>query len=203
MTETTITFENKELTVHIPNGWRQLRPQDHVRDGDRAFNPKTESFEKALNISGCAVVPLNALLAAQFYCVIREIQPDDLSDPEPRFINHYKHEDCPRIDEDSDVPWPEWSDKSDSMTNDRCPECGAEIEPEETEDNPAYIEPFDPKVIVVRIEGGVVEEVKNIPAGYTVQIRDFDTEGHDDDDESIQEFDGEEAYVTEFESGVE
>jgi hypothetical protein len=39
-----------------------------------------------------------------------------------RFINHYEH--CGVL----------WNDESDSMNNDRCPECDKEIEPFESED---------------------------------------------------------------------
>lgn len=41
----------------------------------------------------------------------------------PRYLNHYRHEDCPV------QPGVEWEDEWSSMCNDRCPACNAEIEP--------------------------------------------------------------------------
>ena len=50
----------------------------------------------------------------------------------PTFRNHYLHDDCPRTPEDEDDP--AWTDTWDCACNDRCPKCGAEIEPHFSED---------------------------------------------------------------------
>lgn len=44
------------------------------------------------------------------------------------YLNHYRHDDCPVR------PGVEWDDSWSCMCNDRCPECGAEIEPYESEE---------------------------------------------------------------------
>lgn len=49
------------------------------------------------------------------------------------FRNYYRHEDC------NVQPGIEWNDCADSMCNDRCPACRAEIEPEDSAD----LEPED------------------------------------------------------------
>lgn len=49
-----------------------------------------------------------------------------------RYRNHYRHVECPAIPKGEDHP--EWSDEWSCMCNDECPNCGAEIEPYDSED---------------------------------------------------------------------
>lgn len=44
------------------------------------------------------------------------------------YLNHYCHKDCPQ------QPDIEWTDAWYCMCNDRCPACGAEIEPYDSEE---------------------------------------------------------------------
>lgn len=56
------------------------------------------------------------------------------------FLNYYRHVDCPV------QPGIKWHDVWRCMCNDRCPACGAEIEPYESEDEdeaPAAPSEFD------------------------------------------------------------
>jgi hypothetical protein len=52
----------------------------------------------------------------------RESDDDETESDGDRFLNHYEH--CGEC----------WEDTADSMCNDRCPVCNAEIEPYESED---------------------------------------------------------------------
>lgn len=47
---------------------------------------------------------------------------------EGKYLNHYRHADCPK------QPGITWTDTWSCMCNDHCPACGAEIEPEHSED---------------------------------------------------------------------
>ena len=48
--------------------------------------------------------------------------------PKQMYVNYYCHEDCPV------QPGVKWEDTHDSMCNDRCPACNAEIEPYDSEE---------------------------------------------------------------------
>lgn len=52
----------------------------------------------------------------------------DEDENEGKYLNHYRHADCPK------QPGITWTDTWSCMCNDECPACGAEIEPEHSED---------------------------------------------------------------------
>ncbi len=54
----------------------------------------------------------------------------------------------------------------------------------------------EPARIIVTVEGGVIQAIDQIPAGVTVEVWDFDTEG-------IEEFDGEVSQFRQTEEGDE
>jgi len=49
--------------------------------------------------------------------------------------------------------------------------------------------------IIITVDGGIIENIENVPEGVVVEVRDFDTEGIDDDSK-ISVIDGKEAVVT-------
>jgi hypothetical protein len=51
-----------------------------------------------------------------------------VNEKQPRFLNFYRHEDCP-VD-----PGVSWDDTWDSMCDNECPACGQEITPCRSED---------------------------------------------------------------------
>lgn len=55
------------------------------------------------------------------------------------------------------------------------------------------------KNIIIRIDGGVINEINNIPLGLTCEVRDYDVEGADD--ERITVVDGEEGVVSLWKGG--
>jgi hypothetical protein len=60
-----------------------------------------------------------------------------------------------------------------------------------------------PRKIIVEVEGGVVQSVRNIPRGIVIEIRDFDTDGAEENTESAEqlvEFDGQNAIVSKWEA---
>lgn len=52
----------------------------------------------------------------------------------------------------------------------------------------------EPEKIIITMDGGLIQEIEGIPPGITIEVRDFDTEGSEDD--RIVEIDGERAFVT-------
>lgn len=58
---------------------------------------------------------------------------------------------------------------------------------------------MEPNTIVITIEGGLVQDVSNIPPGMKVVVRDYDCEGADDDELSKDER-GDDCYVTVWEA---
>ena len=48
------------------------------------------------------------------------------------YVNYYRHKGCPETPPGHDDP--EWADEWSCMCNDKCPQCGAEIEPYDSEE---------------------------------------------------------------------
>lgn len=49
--------------------------------------------------------------------------------------------------------------------------------------------------IIIEVEGGVVQDVKNVPPGIVVEVRDFDCDEEASEDNEVEILDGEECWV--------
>lgn len=99
--------------------------QDYQREGE-------------LEVDASAVVSLGddpgAYVMAWIWvadCDVWEGPTDSEGEP-CLFINRYRHEDCKRASKGEGPP--EWTDQWSCACNDKCPNCGAEIEPYESDE---------------------------------------------------------------------
>jgi hypothetical protein len=52
----------------------------------------------------------------------------------------------------------------------------------------------EPHKVIIDVEGGIIQSIKNIPPGIIIEVRDYDVEGADT--EEIKTIDGEEAVIS-------